>query len=474
MKDHTARDVGPEFQLLHDALNATPIGILLAELEGRLLFANQALCSMLGFSEEEIRSKSWIELSPPEDAARDQALFGQLRAGSTDHYHLDRRCFRRDESLFAAHWSVRLLRNGPSAVVLAMITEKGQADLALRESEEHFRNLANTVPAMIWTSEAGRLCTYANERWLQFTGRSLREQLGSGWAEGVHPEDLERCLEIYTKSFHRREPFQMEYRLRRHDGEYRWILDQGVPRFNPDKSFAGYIGSAIDVTERKHAEEALSGLSQRLIETQEEERARVARELHDDINQRISLLALNLDGLKHHLPSSAAELTQKFEAARRQVEELGNDVRALSHRLHSSKLKFLGLEAAAAGFCSELSDLRGVEIDFRAEGIPKELPENISLCIFRVLQEALQNAAKHSGSRRFQVLILAEASEICMTVHDSGVVFQPEEAIKGRGVGLLSMQERLKLVKGKLSVDSSPQRGTTIQARVPVLVQSSD
>ncbi len=99
MKDHTARDVGPEFQLLHDALNATPIGILLAELEGRLLFANQALCSMLGFSEEEIRSKSWIELSPPEDAARDQALFGQLRAGSTDHYHLDRRCFRRDESL---------------------------------------------------------------------------------------------------------------------------------------------------------------------------------------------------------------------------------------------------------------------------------------------------------------------------------------------------------------------------------------
>ena len=149
-------------------------------------------------------------------------------------------------------------------------------------------------------------------------------------------------------------------------------------------------------------------------------------------------------------------------------------MRALSHRLHSSKLKFLGLEAAAAGFCSELSDLRGVEIDFRAEGIPKELPENISLCIFRVLQEALQNAAKHSGSRRFQVLILAEASEICMTVHDSGVGFQPEEAIKGRGVGLLSMQERLKLVKGKLSVDSSPQRGTTIQARVPVLVQSSD
>jgi signal transduction histidine kinase len=134
----------------------------------------------------------------------------------------------------------------------------------------------------------------------------------------------------------------MEYRLRRHDGEYRWILDQGVPRFNPDKSFAGYIGSAIDVTERKHAEEALSGLSRRLIETQEEERARVARELHDDIHQRIALLAVNLDGLKHHLPSSAAELTQKFEEARRQVEELGNDVRALSHRLQFLKAEVFG------------------------------------------------------------------------------------------------------------------------------------
>jgi PAS domain S-box-containing protein len=475
MKDHPAPGLRPEFRLLGDAFDATPIGILLAELEGRLLFANQALCSMLGFSEGEIRGMNWTELSPPEDAARDEALFGQLRAGSIDHYHLERRCFRRDESFLAAHWSVWVLRNAASPVVLAMITDKGQAELALRESEEHFRNLANTVPAMIWTSEEpGRLCTYTNERWLQFTGRSLREQLGSGWAAGVHPEDLERWLEMYTKSFHRREPFQMEYRLRRHDGEYRWVLDQGIPRFNPDKSFAGYIGSAIDVTERKHAEEALSGLSQRLIETQEEERARIARELHDDISQRIAVLAFNLVRLEHHLPSSAAELTQEFEAARKQVEELGSDVRALSHRLHSSKLKLLGLEAAAAGFCSELSDLLGLKIDFHAERIPKELPEDISLCIFRVLQEALQNAAKHSGSQRFQVLIMLEASEICLTVHDSGVGFQPQEAIRGRGIGLLSMQERLKLVKGKLSVDSSPQRGTTIQARVPVPVHSSD
>src|SRR6476660_4726792 len=138
MKDQTALAGGPEFRLLNDAFKETSIGIVLAALEGNLLFANPALCSMLGFSEEEIRSKSWIELSPPEDASRDDALFAQLRAGSTHHYHLDRRCFRSDGSLFAGHWSVWLMGNRASPVVLAMITDKGQAELALRENDERF------------------------------------------------------------------------------------------------------------------------------------------------------------------------------------------------------------------------------------------------------------------------------------------------------------------------------------------------
>ena len=348
------------------------------------------------------------------------------------------------------------------------LTARQRAEAELRESEERFRLMANTAPVMIWASGVDKLCTFFNRPWLDFTGRSLEAELGNGWAEGVHSEDLRRCLDTYTKSFDRREPFQMEYRIRRHDGEYHWILDTGVARYNADGSFAGYIGSCIDVTERKLAEEALSTLGRRLIEAQEEERTRIARELHDDINQRLALLAISLDGLKQNLPAAAVGLEREVEAARQQAQDLSTDVAALSRRLHSSKLDHLGLVATAASLIRELSLKQGVEIDFQSEGIPKDLSKEISLCLFRVLQEALQNAIKHSGSRRFQVLLNGGSSEIQLTVRDSGIGFDPRQAAKGRGLGLTSMKERLKLVDGDLSIDSQSEHGTTIHARVPL------
>jgi PAS domain S-box-containing protein len=132
---------------------------------------------------------------------------------------------------------------------------------------------------------ADKLCTYFNQPW-QFTGRPLEADLGNGWTEVVHPEDVSTCLDTYSRAFDRRDRFEMQYRLRRHDGEYRWVSDIGVPRYNPDGSFAGYIGSCMDVTDRKLAEEALASMGRKLIEAHEEERTWIARELHDDINQR--------------------------------------------------------------------------------------------------------------------------------------------------------------------------------------------
>src|SRR4030095_2574803 len=259
----------------------------------------------------------------------------------------------------------------------------------------------------------------------------------------------------------------MEYRLRRHDGEYRWILDQGVPIFKANGSFTGYIGSGLDVTGRKLAEEALSKVSQRLIEAHEEERTRIARELHDDINQRIGLIAANLDYLKQSLPSSASAFIPEIEETGKQVVELGRDIQSLSHRLHSSKLELLGLTAAAASFCKDCSHVHKVDIDFHAESIPKDLSAEISLCLFRVLQEALQNATKHSGSRHFKVSLTGTANHVKLTVQDFGIGFEPEEAMQGTGLGLCSMQERLKLVGGQLFIESKPQCGTTVRARLP-------
>jgi signal transduction histidine kinase len=222
----------------------------------------------------------------------------------------------------------------------------------------------------------------------------------------------------------------------------------------------------LEVAQRKLAEEALSIANRRLIEAHEEERSRIARELHDDINQRVALLAMQLDRMRHDLPASAADLKQGIGEAQKQISELGNDIQALSHRLHSSTLEYLGLTAACASFCRELSDRHGVAIDFDSTDIPKELPQEISVCLFRVLQEAIQNAMKHSRSRHLDVSLIGGLNEVHLTVRDFGIGFDPENGGKGHGLGVISMRERMKLVGGELSIESQPQLGTTIHARV--------
>ena len=350
--------------------------------------------------------------------------------------------------------------------------QRHKAESAMRESEERFRRVANKAPVMIWMSGTDKLCFYFNQPWLEFTGRTLEEEFGNGWAKGVHPEDFGRCLQIYNDSFEKREAFRMEYRLRRHDGEYRWVIDSGVPRFDPDGSFAGYIGSAIDVTERKQAEMLISSVSQRLIEAQEQERRRIARELHDDINQRIGLLAVTVDRLEQQLPLTAGEVKLELGEVSRQLADLGKDVQAISHQLYSSKLEYLGLTHSAASFCREISEHQKVKIDFFTEGVPKHLRQDTSLSLFRVLQESLQNAVKHSGSHDFQVRLTREDDRIHLRVHDSGHGFDPRESHKSGGIGLASMAERMKLVGGMFSIESTPGDGTTVHACAPMVLQA--
>jgi PAS domain S-box-containing protein len=351
------------------------------------------------------------------------------------------------------------------------ITDRKRAEHAVRESEERFRLVANTAPVMIWTSGTDKLCTYFNTPWLSFTGRSMASELGNGWAEGVHPEDFKTCMDTYLRAFDLRQEFTMEYRLRRYDGEYRWLLDIGVPRFNADHSFAGYIGSCLDVTERKLAEDALSGVSRKLIEAQEQERSRIARELHDDINQRLALVAIGLEQVEQLEQSpngQAAEFSNRIHELVERISEIGSEVQAISHRLHSSKLEYLGIVSAARSFCKEFGEQQKVDIAFSHDDIPRTVPQETSLCLFRVLQEALQNAVKHSGVRHFDVALRAAPDAIQLTVSDSGSGFDLEEGMKASGLGLISMVERLKLVDGLLSIDSQPDIGTTIHARVPL------
>jgi signal transduction histidine kinase len=244
------------------------------------------------------------------------------------------------------------------------------------------------------------------------------------------------------------------------------VLDIGVPRFSPEGNFAGYIGSCMDVTDSKRAEEALTSIGRRLIEAHEEERTWIARELHDDINQRMALLVIELERWDQQLPDSAVELHEHVRHAHQRLAEIAKDIQALSHRLHSSKLEYLGIVTAAHSFCHELSEQQNVMVEFSHSGIPHTLPKEVSLCLFRVLQEALQNAVKHSGAGSFKVELNGTSQEICLSVSDPGVGFDWRDAMNRQGLGLISMRERLQLVNGELSIKSQPGRGTTIDARV--------
>jgi len=350
----------------------------------------------------------------------------------------------------------------------ADLIERALADDVIRESEERLRLITKTAPIMIWITDAEGQVTYLNQMYLDFTGLTLAAALGQGWMNVPHPDDLERCIDVYMKAADRREPFQIEHRLRRHDGEYRWVISTGVPRSAKDGSFAGYSGTALDITERKLAEEVLATVSQRLIEAQEEERARLGRELHDDINQRLVTLGCRLGILAHRIPDSEAALRHTIEDLNNDVRNLVNDIQALSYGLHPPQLEYLGIAAAAASLCREVSDQQDVKVSFHAESVPQAIPQRISLCVYRVLQESLQNAIKHSGARHVEVSLCGGVDQLTLTVHDSGVGFDPDEAVKANGLGLTSMKERLKAVQGQLYVDSKPQCGTTIRACVPL------
>ena len=205
-------------------------------------------------------------------------------------------------------------------------------------------------------------------------------------------------------------------------------------------------------------------MNRRLIEAQEQERTRIGRELHDDINQRLAMLALELERLQ----DNPSEVRSRVQELRKQTTEISNDVQALSHELHSSKLEYLGAIRGMKSWCKEFGERQGIQIEFNSPEVKFSLPQEIGLCLFRVLQEALHNAAKHSGVKRIEVQLREDSGEIHLIISDLGRGFDLEAAIQGRGLGLTSMHERVRLVNGTIEIESKPMGGTTIHVRIPL------
>ena len=357
---------------------------------------------------------------------------------------------------------------GGAVVSHTDITERRRMEGALRESERRFHLMAETAPVMVWMSESKMGRTYFNKRWIEFTGRTPEEETGTGWTEGIHPDDARQYLDRYAEAFDAREEFRAEYRLRRSDGEYRWLLDSGTPRLDQEGGFNGYIGSCIDITEEKLTRENLRNLSAHLIAAHEEERHRIAMELHDDLNQKVALLAVDLDLLGQRPPESPEAFQRQVGELAARIREISSDVHALSHELHPAKLEQLGLAATVRGFCREVSKRDGVRIQFLHRGVPRPIPTDRAVCIYRIVQEALRNIVKHSEATEAEVRLIGNKGAIELLISNPGGGFDPESVHKKGGIGLLNMRERIRLVGGEISFKSSPGRGTCIEARVPL------
>jgi PAS domain S-box-containing protein len=348
--------------------------------------------------------------------------------------------------------------------------------------------MADTVPAMIWASDANALRTYFNRSWLEFTGRTLTEELGKGWTEGIHPDDRQRCLETYESAIKSRLPFKVEYRLRCADGQYRWVLSHGEPRFGDEGALEGYVGSCLDITEQKAAEGALQEareqldarvkertseldraqkslrmLSARLLQMQDDERRRIARELHDTAGQILVALNLNLVPVEQELLKEKSELAKQITGSLRLIDELSRDLRTMSHLLHPPLLDEAGLHSAVRWYVEGFAERSKIDVDLQLDPKVGRLPAELETAIFRIVQECLTNIHRHSGSNSATIVITRDPQNVSVEICDQGRGMPiPIRA----GIGIQGMGERVRQLGGHLEIASGSQ-GTRVSAIFP-------
>src|SRR5580692_4281879 len=357
--------------------------------------------------------------------------------------------------------------------MVADITERRRAEQALRESEDRFRLLPDSTAEAIYGVDLDYRCTFCNPSCLRLLGyRHVDEVLGKNMHDLIHhtradgtPLPVEECR-IHRVAQTGEGSHAEDEVLWRANGTSFPVEYWSYPQ-RRGQEVIGAVVAFIDITERKLAEAALANVSRKLIEAQEQERTRIGRELHDDIGQRLALVAVELQQL-HKEALVFPRVRSRLGELQKKVSQIAADTQSLSHELHSARLQYLGITAAMRGFCREFGEQQKVKVEFKANDLPTALSPDISLCLFRVLQEALHNSAKHSEVRRFEVRLWGKGDEIRLTVKDSGKGFDREAAKTSQGLGLISMEERLKMVNGTLSIESQPRRGTTIEAHVPL------
>jgi PAS domain S-box-containing protein len=348
-----------------------------------------------------------------------------------------------------------------------LVRELQASEAGLRESEARMSLAVDAADVGIWIRDLARNEIWASEKWRELFGFAPSEHVEfNAILRRLHPDDREGFVQALTMAGARGGRYQTEYRLLLPDGETRWISSMGRVEVEATGEPVLMRGASREVTARKHAELAVRNLSGRLLSAQEAERRRIARELHDNLSQRVALLAIEIEqvGMRSEPLSDVAGSMRQLGM---RTAEISTEIHNLSHQLHSAKLDALGLEAAVRGHCRELR-AQGLQVQCLAEKVPDALPYEVALCLFRVVQEGLNNVVKHSGAREAEVTLTGTEDALLVTIVDTGRGFDEASATVQRGLGLASMRERLHLIAGELTVRSDSGHGATIIARVPI------
>jgi signal transduction histidine kinase len=354
--------------------------------------------------------------------------------------------------------------------IVADITARKHTEEALRRRDAELAEAQHLAKLGSWRWEVATDSVTWSEELYRISGRNpnLPAPSFQDHLELYTAESWDRLRRAVQEALLSGAAYQLDLEMVRPDGTKRWVFARGETQRDSHGRIVQLHGTVQDITERKAAEEELRYMSGRLIAAHEEERTRIARELHDDLSQRMALLQVCVEQLQQGTTGFSISSRQKLHDIAEIAHEASSDIHDLSHRLHPSKLDVLGLVPSLTGLCRELSESHHLEVQFVHDCIPKEIPKDVTLCLFRIAQEALRNVVKHSGATEVNVELSGLGDRMELRVSDSGVGFDPEfEKGKG-GLGLLSMSERLRLIGGELTVESAPSRGTRIRVRAPL------
>jgi PAS domain S-box-containing protein len=365
--------------------------------------------------------------------------------------------------------AARLNLPGPAFRILMTCEEAffGQDDVP--DTSDRLRQLLDTRNICAWEGDAqtGEI-TYVSQQAIKMLGYPVNAWYEPDFlARHIHDEDRNRVLAAYRKHSRRGESFDLTFRMLTADARVIWI--QNLVSFSRRENVPLQMhGFMIDISERQRVEEALKDLGARLIAAQEDERKRVARELHDDLNQRMAVLSIELGQLSYEL-RSAPEVAKQIQLLQSHAQEISTDIHRLSYQLHPSKLDHLGLATALKSLCDELSRRGRPAVSFYERGVQLSISKDTTLCLYRIAQEALRNCVKHSGASSARVVLTKRENGIVLTVADDGRGFETESEAMEKGLGFISMKERLRNVGGRISIYSRPQAGTRIEVWVPVV-----